>query len=187
MLTPRLEQQFIDSADFKYQCGQTLAAPLSAAVEAMLAALTAGGRVWCVGAGPTAGLASYASHLLTHGFERDRPELSSMPLHQGDGDEAATMLKRLRAHVAQDDVLWVMSLCRSERTLIPVIEAAQDRGITVIALVAGEGGDLMDSLLDTDVVVSIVHPRVSRMLEGLHMAIHAVCDGIDLQLLGEES
>lgn len=187
MLTSRLEQQFIDSADYKYQCGQTLAAPLAAAVDAMLASVTAGGRVWCVGAGPTAAMATYAAHLLTNGFERDRPELSAMPLHQGDADESAALLKRLRAHASQEDVLWVLSMFRSERTLVPVIEAAQDRGMTVIAFVAGESGDLIDCLLDTDVVVSVIHPRVSRLLEVLHMAIHAVCDGIDMQLLGEET
>ncbi len=187
MTQVRVEQQFIDSADFKYQCGPSLALPLSSAIEAVLAALTAGGRVWCLGSGVTASLADYAAHLLTHGFERERPELPALALHQGDADHSSALLKRLRAHASQEDVLWVIAAPRSERSLIPVIETAQDRGMSVVAFAIGDGGDLMDCLLDTDVVMSVTHPRLSRSLEVVHMAIHGLCDGVDLQLLGEES
>lgn len=187
MLHARLEQQFIDSADCKYQMAQRLVPPMAAAVEALMASLTAGGKVWCVGAGPTAALAHYASHLLLAGFERDRPGLAAQNLNLGDGDEAGAMLRRLKAWAAADDVLWVLSVPRAEGPLVPLVDAAQDMGMTVIAVVGGDGGDLLDSLLDTDVVISVVHPRMGRVLEVQHMLVHALCDGLDVQLLGEES
>lgn len=186
MLDARLEQQFIDSADCKYQTAQALVPPLGAAVEAVMACLTAGGKVWCAGAGPTAALAAYVSHLLLAGFERERPGLASQTLHAGEGDSAASMLRRLQALANAEDVLLVISVAAAETTLTPVVEAAQDLGLTVVALVGGHGGELLDVLLDTDVVVSVEHARLARVLEMQHMALHALCDGLDAQLLGEE-
>ena len=40
MLEQRIQQHFIDSADLKYQSAQGLEAPISAAVQAMLACIT---------------------------------------------------------------------------------------------------------------------------------------------------
>jgi D-sedoheptulose 7-phosphate isomerase len=187
MLNQRIEQQFIDSADFMYQCGQALAAPLESAVEALLAGLTSGGKVLCAGAGPTAALAAYVAHLMLTGFERDRPELAALCLTQSDGEEAQSLVRRLRALSVAEDVLLVISVVRAEGALIPLIEAAQDRGVTVVAVIGGEGGDLVDCLLDTDVVISVTHSRLSRILEVQHLVLHCLCDGIDAQLLGEDN
>lgn len=186
MLEARLEQQFIDSADCKYQLAPMLVSPLASAVEAVLACITAGGRVWSVGAGPTAALATYVSHLLLAGFERDRPGLAAQALNPSECEDGLSLLRRLQVLASAEDVLLVISVASHEATLAPLIDAAQDMGMTVVALVGGDGGEVLNHLLDTDVVVSIEHARVSRVLELQYMALHAMCDGLDVQLLGEE-
>ena len=45
MLLQRIQQQFIDSADLKYQCAQALAPMVEAATAAVLASVTGGGKV----------------------------------------------------------------------------------------------------------------------------------------------
>ena len=45
MLEQRIEQHFIDSADLKYQAAQVLSKPIAAAVQAILACVTGGGKV----------------------------------------------------------------------------------------------------------------------------------------------
>ena len=45
MLEQRIEQQFIDSADLKYQSAQTLSKPIAAAVGALLMCVTGGGKI----------------------------------------------------------------------------------------------------------------------------------------------
>ncbi|MDP3414288.1 MAG: phosphoheptose isomerase, partial [Polaromonas sp.] len=45
MLEQRIEQHFIDSADLKYQAAQILSKPIAAAVQAILASVTSGGKV----------------------------------------------------------------------------------------------------------------------------------------------
>ena len=57
MLEQRIQQQFFDSADLKYQAAELLARPIADASAALLAALTNGGKVWTAGAGAGAALA----------------------------------------------------------------------------------------------------------------------------------
>ena len=54
MLEQRIQQHFIDSADLKYQAAQALSAPIAAAVQAILACVTSGGKVLACGNGPSA-------------------------------------------------------------------------------------------------------------------------------------
>ena len=59
MIEQRIEQHFIDSADLKYQAAQVLSKPISAAISAILASVTSGGKVLACGNG---GGAASAQH-----------------------------------------------------------------------------------------------------------------------------
>ena len=54
MLEQRIEQHFIDSADLKYQSAQALSKPIAAAISAILASVTSGGKVLACGTGGSA-------------------------------------------------------------------------------------------------------------------------------------
>ena len=73
MLELRIQQHFIDSGDLHYQLSETLAKPVEAAVQALLASVTGGGKVLVVGLGPSLPLAQYFTGLLVGGFERQSP------------------------------------------------------------------------------------------------------------------
>ncbi|MBF6857772.1 phosphoheptose isomerase, partial [Acinetobacter baumannii] len=45
MLEQRIQQQFFESADLKYQAAEALARPIADAVHAIIGCLTAGGKV----------------------------------------------------------------------------------------------------------------------------------------------
>ena len=49
MLEPRIQQQFFESADLKYQSAELLSRPIADAVTALVGALTSGGRVLAAG------------------------------------------------------------------------------------------------------------------------------------------
>ena len=59
MLEQRIQQHFIDSADLKYQSAQALSKPIAAAVQALLACVTSGGKVLACGNGGSATLAQH--------------------------------------------------------------------------------------------------------------------------------
>ncbi len=87
MPEPRTSQQFIDSADLKYQWAQTLARPIDEATQALLACITGGGKLMVCGNGASGALAQYLVALLVGGLERARPELPALAL----GADAATL------------------------------------------------------------------------------------------------
>ena len=80
MLEQRIQQQFFESADLKYQAAEVLGRPIEQAVAALVAGLTAGGRVLVAGLGASASLAQLVTAELIGCFERDRPGLAALAL-----------------------------------------------------------------------------------------------------------
>ena len=61
MLEQHIQQQFIDSADLKYQWAQSLTRPIVDATQALLACVTGGGKILICGNGASGALAQYAA------------------------------------------------------------------------------------------------------------------------------
>ncbi len=191
MLDLRIQQHFIDSADLQYQVAEGLAKPVDAAVQAVLASVTGGGKVLTAGLGPSAAMAQYLAHLLVGGFERERPGLAALALSADtlmatawQDDQALARQVRALGHTG--DVLVLISTDGQERALLEAVQAAHEREMTVLALTGGHGGALAKQLRETDVQVCVPHERGARIREVQHLVLHCLCDGIDTQLLGEQ-
>ena len=195
MLEQRIEQHFIDSADLKYQTAQILGAPIAAAAQALLACVTSGGKVLACGNGGCAALAQYFAASFVGRFERERPELAALALaadstvltgpanEQGFG---AIFARQVRALGSSGDVLLVLSVNGNCANLQQAIEAAHEREMVVIGLSGQGGGAMAQAMRDTDNHVDVPHERTARILEILMLVLHCLCDGLDLQLLGDE-
>ena len=195
MLEQRIQQHFIDSADLKYQSAQTLGKPVEAAVQALLACVTSGGKVLACGHGASATLAQHFAALFVGRFERERPELAALALNADGavltaivrGDEATQVFARqVRALGQAGDVLLVVSIAGQEASLLRAIEAAHERELTVLALTGQGGGPVGQALRETDVQVCVPHERMARIHEVQTLVLHCLCDGVDTQLLGEQ-
>ena len=191
MLDLRIQQHFIDGADLHYQVAEGLAKPVDAAVQAVLACVTGGGKVLTAGLGSSAGLAQYLAGLLVGGFERERPGLSAMTL-SADAQMASLwpeeqgLASQVRALGHTADVLILISAQGAEPALVQAIQAAHEREMSVVALTGSQGGALARQLRETDVHVCVPHDRVARIREVQQLVLHCLCDGIDTQLLGEQ-
>ena len=195
MLEQRIQQHFIDSADLKYQSAQTLGKPVEAAVQALLACVTSGGKVLACGHGASATLAQHFAALFVGRFERERPELAALALNADGavltaivrGDEATQVFARqVRALGQAGDVLLVVSIAGQEASLLRAIEAAHERELTVLALTGQGGGPVGQALRETDVQVCVPHERMARIHEVQTLVLYCLCDGVDTQLLGEQ-
>ena len=195
MLEQRIQQHFIDSADLKYQSAQTLCKPVEAAIQALLACVTSGGKVMACGHGASATLAQHFAALFVGRFERERPELAALALNADGavltaivrGDEAAQVFARqVRALGQAADVLLVISIAGQEASLLRAIDAAHERDMTVLALTGQGGGPVGQALRETDVQVCVPHERMARIHEVQTLVLHCLCDGVDTQLLGEQ-
>jgi D-sedoheptulose 7-phosphate isomerase len=195
MLEQRIQQHFIDSADLKYQSAQTLSQPIAAAVQAVLACVTSGGKVLACGNGPSAAEAQQFAAFCVVGFERERPELAALALATdgtlmapaaGTNDAVQQIARQVRALGLAGDVLLALSVTGNDANVLAATEAAHERDMTVVVLTGRTGGKLATLLRETDVLISVPHDRAARVREVHALVLHCLSDGVDAQLLGEQ-
>ena len=195
MLEQRIEQQFIDSADLKYQAAQVLSKPIAAAVQALLACVTSGGKVLACGNGGSAADAQHFAAQFVGRFERERPELGAIALTTdssiltaiaNDYDFNQIYVKQVRALGQPGDVLLAISTSGNSANVLAAIDAAHEREMTIVALTGKGGGKIGMALRDTDVHICVPHDRTARIQEVHLLVLHCLCDGVDTQLLGEQ-
>jgi len=177
MLEQRIQQQFFDSADLLAQTAEALSKPIADAAQTLLGCFTAGGKVMLCASGAAAALAPYGAALMLGRFERDRPGLAALAV----GGEAD-----VRVLGAPGDVLLAICADKPTPALEAAVVAAQSKDMTVVALTGRDGGGLVERLGETDVHIAVPHERAARLFEVHALALHCLCDALDLQLLGEQ-
>ncbi|MBI2725603.1 MAG: phosphoheptose isomerase [Polaromonas sp.] len=194
MLEQRIEQHFIDSADLKYQAAQVLSKPIVAAVQAILASVTSGGKVLACGNGGSAADAQHFAAEFVGRYERERPELAAIALTvdtsiitaiANDYNFDLIFSKQVRALGGAGDVLLALSTSGNSANVLAAIEAAHEREMTVVALTGRSGGKIASVLRETDVHICVPHERTARIQEVHLLVLHCICDGVDAQLLGD--
>ena len=195
MLEPRIQQHFFESADLSYQAAEAMARPIADAAQAIVDCVTAGGRIWVHGRGVAQAPAQLLGAALSGRFERERPGLAAISLTTdtsiltavgNDYDFTQVFAKQVQALGSPGDVLLALSTSGNSANVLAAVDAARARDMTVIALTGRGGGKLREKLADTDVHICVPHDRTARIQEVHILAIHCLCDAVDLQLLGEQ-
>ena len=196
MLEHRIQTHFIESADLQYQAAEPLSKPIAAAIHAVLASVTSGGKVLACGSAGGVAQARYFAAQLVGRFERERPGLPALAL---DGDSTAlaaaadsphetpqVLARQVRALGQAGDVLLVLCPDGNAPQALEAVAAAHGRDMTVVALSGKGGGRMGAALRETDVHICVPHERLARIQEVHLLALHCICDGVDAQLLGEQ-
>jgi D-sedoheptulose 7-phosphate isomerase len=195
MLEQRIQQQFFDSADLKYAAAEILSKPIADAVSAVVGCITAGGKVMACGNGGSASDAQHFAAEFVGRFERERPGLAAIALTTdtsiitaigNDYDFNSIYAKQVQALGAPGDVLVAITTSGNSANVLAAVQAARAKEMTVIALTGRGGGKLRELLTETDVHICVPHERTARIQEVHILALHCICDAVDLQLLGEQ-
>ncbi len=177
MLEQRIQQQFFEGADLQYQIAEAMARPIAQAVEAVVSALTSGGKVLVCGLGGGAALAVHLAAVLVDRLERERPALAAFTVQPDP--------RQIQALGLPGDLLLVLDpAARELDTTMGAIRAAQGKDMTVVLFAGAAGAGLRETLAESDVFVGVPHERSSRVLEAQLLALHAMCDAVDVQLMG---
>lgn len=198
MLEARIQQQFFESADLTYQLAEGLARPVADAAQAIVGCLTAGGKLLACGQGGGQLLAQWVVSALMLRFERERPPLAALALgpHLAQAlvphDELAndpSLLAglQLRALGQPGDLLLACAAAGDDPGLMAAVHEAhaKDMSVVLLAGAASEPAALPALLGETDVLISVPHERLARVHELHLLVLHALCDAVDLQLLGD--
>lgn len=179
MLEQRIQQQFFEGADLHYQSAEALARPLNEAANAVVGALTAGGKLLLCGQGSAALLARHLAERLVGRLERERPPLAALHIEPD--------VRRIQALGLPGDLLLLLDAEADDLDrCIAAVRAAQGKDMTVVLLVGSSALGLGETLAETDVLIHVPHERTPRVLEAQLLALHALADAVDVQLMGEQ-
>jgi D-sedoheptulose 7-phosphate isomerase len=195
MNTQRILAHFQESAELKLKAAQLLAQPISQAIELMFNALSNGNKILACGNGGSAGDAQHFAAELVGRFERERFPLPAIALTTDTSIITAVgndysfneiFSKQVQAFGQAGDILLAISTSGNSGNVVAAVEAALEREMRVVALTGKDGGKLGQMLTDADVHINVPHARTARIQEVHLVAIHSICDGLDVALFGEE-
>jgi D-sedoheptulose 7-phosphate isomerase len=193
MINQRVLGHFNESAELKATAANSLALPIVQAIDLMFTALSQGNKILACGNGGSAADCRHFAAALVGRFERERLPLPALALatdtsilaalgHESDCRDIFS--KQVQAFGQSGDVLLAVSTSGSCANVTAAIAAAQEREMFVVALTGQDGGAMAELLTDMDVHICVPHDRAARIREVHLLAIHCICDGIDVALFG---
>jgi D-sedoheptulose 7-phosphate isomerase len=195
MNTQRILAHFQESAELKMKSANLLAQPISQAIELMFNALSNGNKILSCGNGGSAGDSQHFAAELVGRFERERFPLPAISLTTDTSIITAVgndysfneiFSKQVQAFGQAGDILLAISTSGNSGNVLAAVEAALEREMRVVALTGKDGGKIAQMLTDADVHINVPHSRTARIQEVHLVAIHSICDGLDVALFGEE-
>lgn len=193
-ISARIHNQFNDSIATKQKALTAMAAPLEAAIRAMVASLKSDGKIMACGNGGSAADSQHFSAELLNRFEKERPPLAAIALTTdtstltsiaNDYRYEDVFAKQVQALGRSGDVLLAISTSGNSPNVIEAIKVAHTKGIRVVALTGKQGGKIAGLLTPDDIHLCVPADRTARIQEVHLMCIHCLCDGIDALILGE--
>jgi D-sedoheptulose 7-phosphate isomerase len=195
-LSGRIRKQFTASAELKMKAVDVMSAPIARAIEVMVKALLADGKILACGNGGSAADSQHFAAELLNRFERERPALAALALTTdtstltsiaNDYDYDQVFSKQVSALGQAGDVLLAISTSGNSRNVMRAMTVAHERDMRIVALTGRGGGEMAKLLSAEDVHVCVPHQQTARIQEVHLLTLHCLCDGIDATLLGAES
>jgi len=185
---PRTWEQVLDEHE-RVLAGMRDACPvLDAIVDAIVAALRGGRRVYVCGNGGSAADAQHIACELLGRFRRTRRALpvialttdtSTLTAVANDLGYESVFARQVEALVQPGDVLWVLSTSGRSPNVLAAARLARERDAVVVGFTGRTGGDLAGLCTH---VLRVPHDRAERIQEVHLLAYHYVCERVEAAL-----
>lgn len=191
-LEQRIEGHFKDSIAVKRKALEIMPQSIAEAISLMYEALSAGKKILACGNGGSAADAQHFAAELVGRFERERKELPAIALTTdtsiitaigNDYSFDVIFSKQVRALGQPGDILLGISTSGNSRNVIEAINAAHEKGMSIIALTGKDGGKIGQLLKAEDVNLCVPADRTARIQETHLLLLHCLCDGVDHLIL----
>lgn len=192
----RVIDNFNESIKLKSDAAPVLAPLIANAANMMATCLLQEHKILSCGNGGSAADAQHFSSEMLNRFEMERPGLPAIALTTdsstitsiaNDYQYADIFSKQIRALGQPGDILLAFSTSGESHNIIHAIDAAHDRGMSIVVLTGREGGQVAYLMQDNDIEIRVPGWSTARIQEVHLMIIHSLCDLIDRQLLGQEA
>lgn len=187
-LQDRLRDQFEASLAAKQATLDRTLPAIERAARLLAARLDAGHKVLACGNGGSAADAQHFAAELVGRFERERPELAAIALTTDSSQLTAiandygyeqVFAKAVRGLGRPGDVLLAISTSGNSGSVVKAIEAAQAKGMSVIAMTGKDGGAMARLLAGEDVELRAASGVTARVQEVHLLFLHCLCDSVD--------
>jgi D-sedoheptulose 7-phosphate isomerase len=188
-----IQNHFSESIQTKIEAADKLAPAIARAAEVMVHALINNKKILCCGNGGSAGDSQHFSSELLNRYERERPSLPAIALTTdtstltsiaNDYHYNEIFSKQIRALGQEGDVLLAISTSGNSANILEALNAAHERGMTIVAFTGKNGGKMAPLLKSTDVEIRVPANKTARIQECHLLFIHCLCDLIDESLFG---
>jgi D-sedoheptulose 7-phosphate isomerase len=191
----RVRNHFAESLAVK-QASEDLSPRIVAAAALLTRCLLADGKVLSCGNGGSAADAQHFSAEMLNRFEMERPGLPAIALTtdtstltsiSNDYSYEDIFAKQIRALGRSPDSLLAISTSGGSSNVSRAIQAAHEKGMSVVALTGRDGGSMAGLLKAHDVEIRVPAERTCRIQEVHLLVLHCLCDLIDMELAGGRS
>ncbi len=199
MTTPelqRLESLFEASIATKKASQAVLIPSILEAGNKLYSSLSAGHKILVCGNGGSAADAQHFSAELLNRFEQERAPLPALTLTADTsaltsiGNDYAfdfVFSKQVLALGQVGDVLLALSTSGNSKNILEAVQAAHQKGMSVLALTGNTGGTLAHLLQKRDLELRVPATSTARIQEVHILILHCLCDCIDRLYLKESS
>jgi len=181
----RVKQQVLENTE--------LLARVASATVLCTNSLHSGGRIWFCGNGGSAADAQHLAAELSGRFYIDRAPLAAEALHcntsfltavANDFGYDEIYARALRASGRKGDVLVAISTSGNSANIVKACEAAQEMGISIVALTGASGG-LLANL--ADICLAVPSTNTPRIQECHILLGHIICEAVEAECAKSES
>jgi D-sedoheptulose 7-phosphate isomerase len=162
-----------------------LAPEIARAARTIIDCIKEGGKVLVCGNGGSAADSQHIAAELVGRFQRERRALPVLALTTdtsiltslaNDYSFESVFARQIQAHGTPGDVLIVISTSGNSPNVIRAAAEAKARGLTVIALLGREGGELAG---ECEICLIVPAADTARIQEGQSAVYHILCDLVE--------
>ncbi len=194
-LIARIQHSFQESANTKLQAAEQLSPVIAGAAEVLAQSLLNGHKILACGNGGSAADAQHFSSELLNRYEMERPGLPAIALTTDSSTLTSIandycyediFARQIRALGQAGDTLIAISTSGHSPSIVGAVNAAQERGMSTIALTGRNGGEVASRLATGDIEVRVPSDITARIQEVHLLVLHCLCDLIDQQIFGHK-
>lgn len=190
----RVRQLFGESIESHIAVADAMADLIAKAGKRLVDCLLNEGKLLLCGNGGSAANCLHFSAALLNRFEVERPslpvisltaDLAALTAVGNDGHYDQFFARQIHALGREEDLLIILSTFGNGDNLLQAVNAANDRGMSIIALTGRDGGMLATHLGPEDIELRVMGDHAARIRETHLFILHCFCDLIDQSLFGQ--
>lgn len=190
----RVRHLFGVNIEAKIAMADTMSVDIARAAQRLITCLLNDNKIFLCGNGGSAANCLHFSAAMLNHLDVERPplpvialttDMSSLTAISNEGHYDQVFARQIQALGQENDVLIAISTTGNSNSVLNAVNAANEKGIDIIALSGRDGGVLANHLGPEDVELRVPGDTAARIRETHLFILHCFCDLIDQSLFGQ--